>query len=193
MMLKELVLKNRSCRRFYEDHAVGCDVLEELADLARHAASAGNKQPLKYVLSCEPANNELIFRNLAWAGYLTDWPGPSAGERPSAHIIVLGDTEIAPSFSCDHGIAAQTIVLGAREKGLAGCIISNIRRDELRAALRIPARYEILLAIALGKPKEQVVIEPMGADGDVKYWRDKGAVHHVPKRSLRELLVGPFS
>ena len=191
-MFKDLVRNNRSCRRFHEDHTVGYDVLEELVDLARHTASAGNKQPLKYVLSCEPATNELIFQNLAWAGYLKDWPGPSAGERPSAHIIVLGDTEIAPSFSCDHGIAAQTIVLGAREKGLAGCILSNIKRDELRAALRIPPRYEILLAVALGKPKEQVVIEPMGADGDVKYWRDKDAVHHVPKRSLKELIVGPF-
>jgi nitroreductase len=192
MMLRELVLKNRSCRRFYEDHAVERGTLEELVDLARYTASAGNLQPLKYLLSSDRRKNELIFPNLAWAGYLTDWPGPPPGERPSAYIIILGDTDIARSFGCDHGITAQTIVLGAREKELAGCIIASIKRDELRGVLRIPGRYEILLAVALGKPKEEVVIETVGADGDIKYWRDTGAVHYVPKRPLEELIVEPL-
>ncbi len=90
MMLRDLVVANRSCRRFHEDHPVGYDVLTELVDLARHAASAGNRQPLKYLLACEPARNELIFRNLGWAGYLKDWPGPPPGERPSATAARTG-------------------------------------------------------------------------------------------------------
>ena len=43
--------------------------------------------------------------------------------------------------------------------------------------------------IALGKPKEVVKIDPLGPEGDVKYWRDAEGVHHVPKRSLEEILV----
>lgn len=191
MVLRELVLKNRSCRRFYEDHAIAYGVLEELVDLARHTASAGNRQPLKYLLSCDQEKNALIFPSLGWAGYLKDWPGPPPGEKPSAYIIILGDRDIAQSFGCDHGIAAQTIVLGARERELAGCIIANIKRDELRTVLAIPDRCEILLAVALGKPREQVVIETVGDSGDVKYWRDKDGVHHVPKRTLQELILGP--
>ena len=46
-----------------------------------------------------------------------------------------------------------------------------------------------LNVIALGKPKEVVKVEPMGPEGDVKYWRDAEGVHHVPKRALEELIV----
>lgn len=189
-MLKDLIQRNRSYRRFYQDVSIDLETLRGLVDLARLSASGANRQPLKYILSNEPAKNSLIFPTLAWAGYLRDWGGPQEGERPAAYIIILGDTEISPSFGVDHGIAAQSILLGATEQGLGGCIIASIQRDNLRQALAIAPRYEILLVLALGKPKETVVIEPVGADGDIKYWRDADGVHHVPKRSLDELIIG---
>lgn len=189
-MLKELVLKNRSYRRFYQESPIDREILVELVNLARLSASALNLQPLKYILSCDPSKNAVIFKHLAWASYLKDWSGPDEGERPTAYIIILGDTAITKSFGCDHGIAAQSILLGATEKGLGGCIIANIRRPELSKALQIEPRYEILLVIALGKPKEKVVIEPVGPDGDIRYWRDSEGVHHVPKRSLEEIIIG---
>jgi nitroreductase len=188
-MIKDLIIKNRSCRRFHQEIPVDRNTLRDLVDLARLSPSAGNLQPLKYILTCEPEKNALIFPHLAWAGYLKDWPGPSEGERPSAYIIILGDTEITKSFGCDHGIAAQSILLGAREKGLAGCIIGLIQKEQLRKALAIPARYEILLVVALGKPNEAVVLESINSAGDIKYWRDTDGSHHVPKRSLDELIV----
>ena len=189
-MLKDLVLKNRSYRKFYQDVSIGLETLKELVDLARLSASALNLQPLKYMLSCEPKKNAVIFPLLGWAAYLKDWPGPAEGERPSAYIIVLGDTEISRAFGCDHGIAAQSILLGATEKGLGGCMIATVKRQELSQALGIAPRYEIVLVIALGKPKETVVIEKVGPDGDVKYWRDSQSVHHVPKRALDDIIIG---
>lgn len=188
-MIADLVRKNRSYRRFYQDVPVESKTLEELVGLTRYCASAANLQPLKYFLSCEPEKNALIFKHLAWAAYLKDWKGPPEGERPPAYIIILGDTTITKSFGCDHGIAGQTILLGATEKGLGGCMIGSIKRKELRQTLSIPRHLEILLVIALGKPKETVVIETMGPDGSIKYWRDRQDVHHVPKRSLGELIV----
>ena len=188
-MIKELVTKNRSYRRFYEDVPISLETLRGLVDLARLSASAANIQPLKYVLSCDRKKNALIFEHLAWAGYLKDWPGPDEGERPSAYIIMLGDTELAKNVACDHGIAAQSILLGAVEKGLGGCMIASIQREKLREALGIPLRYDILLVLALGKPKETVVIEKMGPEGNVKYWRDGEGRHHVPKRSLKEIII----
>lgn len=189
-MMKELVLKNRSYRRFDQNVTVSLETLKELADLARLSGSASNLQPLKFILSADVQKNALIFPHLAWAAYLKDWPGPSEGERPAAYIVILGDTRLKQSFGCDHGIAAQSILLGATEKGLGGCMIASVRKPALSLALGIPDHYEVLLVIALGKPKETVVIEAVGPSGDIRYWRDADGVHHVPKRSLEELIAG---
>ncbi len=188
-MIRDLVAKNRSYRRFYQDHAISSETLRELVDLARLSASGANRQPLKYRLSWEPTVNAQIFPHLGWAGYLKEWPGPEEGERPSAYIVILGDTEISKGFGVDHGIAAQSILLGAAEKGLGGCIIATVQKASLAEALGIPVRYEILLVLALGRPKETVVIDPVGPDGDIKYWRDAQGVHHVPKRALEEIIL----
>ena len=146
-------------------------------------------QPLKYILSWEKKKNQMIFPCLAWAGYLTEWNGPGAGERPAAYIIITGDTTITDNFWCDHGIAAQSILLGAREMGLAGCMIGAFNEKKLRADLAIPDHLILLLVIALGKPKEQVVIEEVGPDNDIRYWRDESGIHHVPKRKLEDIIV----
>lgn len=189
-MFEKLVLQNRSYRRFYEDQCIDLATLKELVNLARICPSGANLQPLKYILSNEPHKNSVIFPHLAWAGYLKEWPGPEEGERPAAYILILGDTKINTSFGCDHGIAAQTILLGAAEKELGGCIIGSIQREGLRKALAILPRYEILLVLALGKPKEVIQLETVSADDSIKYWRDSEGVHHVPKRSLEEILIG---
>jgi len=189
MMIRDLIIKNRTYRRFQQDVAIDCETLRELVDLARLSASAANTQPLKYVLSCEPQKNALVFQHLGWAGYLRDWPGPSEGERPSAYIIILADTQISEFTDCDHGIAAQSILLGAAEKGLAGCMIGTVRRPQLCQALGIPSRYKILLVLALGKPAESVTLETVGPEGSIEYWRDADGVHHVPKRPLDELIL----
>lgn len=189
-MLKEIIQKSRSYRRFYEDHSIDETTLRELIDLARLSPSGSNLQPLKYILSYSKEKNEQIFPLLGWAGYLRDWPGPISGERPSGYIVVLGDKNISKSFDKDLGIAAQSLLLGAAEKDLGGCMIGNVNKNELRAALNIPEQYEILLVIALGKPKENVIVEALGPEGDVKYWRDNQGNHHVPKRRLEDLIIG---
>ena len=188
-MLRELVEKNRSYRRFDESFKVSLETLRELVELARLSASAANLQPLRYILSSDREKNALIFPNLSWAGYLKDWDGPCEGERPSAYIIILGDNEIAQSFGCNHGIAAQSILLGAVERRLGGCMVGSIDREKLCSSLKIPERYEILLVIALGKVVENVVIDEAGPDGNIKYWRDEESIHHVPKRALDDIIL----
>jgi nitroreductase len=189
MSIRKLIIGNRSFRRFHQNEPVETKTLRQLVDLARMSASAANLQPLKYILTCEADRNASVFPHLYWARYLGDWPGPPEGERPSAYIIVLLDHAVSKTAGCDHGIAAQSILLGAAEMGLGGCMIESIKRDGLRAALDLGEQYEILLVIALGKPKEKVRLESVGADGDIQYWRDEDGVHHVPKRSLDDIIL----
>ncbi|HOO71064.1 MAG TPA: nitroreductase family protein [Spirochaetota bacterium] len=188
-MLKDLVKRNRSYRRFFQDHAISVEELRKLVDLARLAPSAANRQPLKYILSADPDKNSVIFPFLAWAAYLKEWPGPDEGERPSAYIVMLADTRISNEVIWDHGICAQTMLLGAVEMGYGGCIIGAVDKKGLRSSLLIPEHFRVELVLALGKPRETVVVDPVGADGDIKYWRDDSRVHHVPKRSLDELIL----
>jgi len=188
MDLKKLFHRTRTCRRFDESFHISTEILENMVELARLSASGGNKQPLKYLLFNTPEQCEKIFPFLAWAAYLKDWPGPVKGERPCAYIIVLGDRSLTENFGVDHGIAAQSIMLGATNEDLGGCIIASVKRNELAAAVNIPERFEILLVLAIGKPVENVVIEDVSND-DIKYWRDNQDTHHVPKRVLKDLII----
>ncbi|RKX83301.1 MAG: nitroreductase [Spirochaetes bacterium] len=189
MDIQELVVKNRSYRRFYEDEKIEKERLYELIELARITPSAANKQPLKYLLSNTPELNAKIFSTLGWAASLPDWPGPEEGERPSAYIVILGDTRIAKSWSVDPGIVMQTMLLGAVEMGLGGCMFGSVKRTKLAGLLRLPGYFEVLYVLALGRPREKVVLEPLGEDGDTRYYRDENQVHHVPKRALDELII----
>lgn len=188
MNLKDLIFKTRSYRRFNESHKIDSKTLENLIDLARLSSTGANRQPLKFLIYNTPDYCERVFPFLAWAGYLTEWPGPNKGERPSAYIIILGDKSITEIFGIDHGIAAQSIMLGASEAGFGGCMIASIKREELREELKIPDKFEILLVLALGQTVEKVIIDNIKED-DVKYWRDSENNHHVPKRSLKELII----
>ncbi len=187
-MLKDLISSNRSYRRFHQNVAINLETLRELVDLARLTPSAGNRQPLKYVLSCSPPSNDLIFQHLTWAVYLKSWPGPAEGERPSAYIVLLGDKTLAPAFDHDAGIAAQTMLLGAVEKGLGGCIIAFVNRDRLKIALALPEHLQILLVLALGKPADG------GAAGHpahgVHVQGEQGRIHPEPERRQGSFRAG---
>ena len=187
----KLVGMSRSVRRFREDESIDGNLLEELVGLARLSPSGANRQALKFMLACQPDKTELIFPFLKWAGYIKEWDGPDEGERPSAYIIILGDTEVSKNFGTDHGIAAQSIMLGAAAAGLGGCMIGSIDRKGLAMAFGISDRYEIILVLALGKRAESVVVEDVTEETDIKYWRSADRVHHVPKRSLTDLIIEP--
>jgi nitroreductase len=77
-----------------------------------------------------------------------------------------------------------------QKEGLGGCMIGSINKKGLRKTLNLFDKYEILLVIALGKPKETVVIDNIEIAKDIKYWRDKNEIHHVPKRNLDDIIIG---
>ena len=143
-----------------------CYDLKDLVDLARMTASTANSQALKFKLVNMREDNAKVFETLAWAGALPDWPGPEKGERPSAYILIAEDRTIGKNKLTDTGIMAQTMMLGAVEKG-----------------------YMIQLVLALGKPKEEVKVVPVGEDGKVTYYRGQNQIHYVPKRSLEDLIL----
>jgi len=183
-------LKNRSYRRFHQEVEISVEELKTMVDAARLSPSSRNVQPIKFFINNNRGMNDRIFPNLGWAGYLKEWDGPSEGERPSAYIILIHDKNISAGYSCDNGIFAQSILLQAVDLGFGGCMIASFRKDGISELLHLPENLDPIMVIALGKPKEVVIVDEI-KDGDVKYWRDDMQNHHVPKRTLDELLYIP--
>ena len=73
--------------------------------------------------------NKRVFGTPAWAGFLKDWDGPEPGEQPTGYVVVLVDTAINPNADQDVGIACQTMLLGAAERGL-GVPVEHVILEE---------------------------------------------------------------
>ena len=187
-MIREMIVKNRSYRRFHQNHVIETSLIEDFIDLARLSPSAANLQRLRFKICNTEVENEKVFSCLGWAGYLKDWAGPEIGERPSAYIIILSTEKDIGKVACDAGIACQSMLLGAVESELRGCIFGSVKKEKLQGLLKIPKKYSICYVIALGKPKENIKIDHV-ENNDIKYWRDKNGTHHVPKRKLEDIII----
>lgn len=191
-MLKELVIKNRSYRGYDPKVRLTKEDLLELVDLTRYTASSVNEQPLRYYIAWEKEEVEQILPLTMWAKALKDIQLPHPGNEPAAFIIICQDMNISSNttrFQRDVGVVAQTMLLGAVEKGFGGCMIGSFYKPQLKELLNLPEGVEPNLIVALGKPAEKVVLTDVGEDGSTKYYRDAEDVHYVPKRSLKELVL----
>ncbi|OGR18047.1 MAG: nitroreductase [Desulfobacterales bacterium GWB2_56_26] len=190
--MQEIIAKTRTFRRFIQKERISLTTLEELIDLARLGGSARNGQPWQYMMINTPELCAKVFPFLGWAGYLTDWKGPVEGERPSAYILcLLNKQRLKGSESeaqFDLGVATQNLLLGAMEKRIGGCRIGAFN-PQLASLFDMPDHLQLSLIVALGKPRETVILEECKNDEDIRYWRDEHGVHHVPKRTLESCLV----
>lgn len=181
----------RSYRRFDEGDPIPEALLIDLVNLARTVGSGANRMPLRYRIVSAAAERDAVFSQLKWAGALPEWDGPEAGERPTGYIVVC-DAGHGATTQVDEGIAAQTIVLAATQAGYGGCMLHAFNKAGVTQALGLEAAgVAPLMVIALGRPAEDVRLEPLSSspDGSTNYWRDEASVHHVPKRSLADVLV----
>ncbi len=193
MSIRELVLFDRSYRRFDESVPVTRELLTDWVDTARLTNSSVNIQPLKYFVSAEKETNAIIRSHIYWARNLPDFNGPAEGENPTGYVVICVDSNCsgatAERFAKDVGIAAQTIMLCAAEKGFGGCMMGNVDRDELKSELELPESCTISLVLAIGKPGERIILEEVDEGESVKYYRDENNIHYVPKRKLKDILL----
>ncbi|HEY3323543.1 MAG TPA: nitroreductase family protein [Planctomycetota bacterium] len=189
MNFEELIVRNRSYRRFQQNQRIEHKTLVELVDIARRTPCGGNRQPLRYAIVQQPEKCAQLFAHLRWAALLRGWGGPKEGERPAAYILILNDTTVSTHSDTEVGIAAQSMSLAATERGLGGCMIGSIDRAKVVQEFAIPDQYQLALVLALGVPAETCVLEAAEIGGSVAYYRDATGVHHVPKLPLSEVLI----
>ncbi len=187
--LFELFRNNRSYRKFLQHPVPDQELLKQLVEMTRFAASSKNIQPLKYLLiSSSKADLDFTFKQLKWAWYLKNWEGPEPEERPTAYVIVLLDKNLNDNAEFDAGIVAQTILLGATAAGFGGCIIRTVNRYALARYFDLDKTLEIMMVIALGKPNQLVEVEDLKANRSIAYYTDESGNHIVPKRVLEDII-----
>lgn len=192
MMLKDLVLKNRSYRGFDESVRISRETLEGFVDCARLCPSSVNKQPLKYFLAWEPEEVEKVQGLTKWARALPEMILPHPGKRPTGFVVICQDKGIDENlnrYQKDVGIVAQTMLLAAVEQGLGGCMIGNFQAGEVMEVLGLPEEIRPLLIVAFGKPAEEIHLVDVPENGNTNYYRDEKDVHYVPKRTLADELL----
>ena len=182
----------RTCRRFHEDQPLAMTDLEWLVDCARVAPSAKNAQELRFALVGNGDTCKKLFALTRWAGALKDWGGPHPGERPTAFVAILMPQSGKELTCIDVGIAAQTIQLAATNRGWGCCMIQSFDHQAAPALLSVPEGMKIALVLGLGVAKETRMVDSMPESGATAYWRDAQGVHHVPKRSLDDLIIARF-
>lgn len=186
-MFKDLVKSTRSYRNFRSDVRFTREDLTALIELCRFTPATANRQPLKFGFAYGEKACEEIFPLLGWAGYLTEKP-PFPGNEPTAYILICYDTDILQAAEVDVGICAQTIVLGAMEKGIGACMIGSFSKEKIAGIFGLPSNIVPRLIIALGAPNEKIVLTD-AQNGEIKYFRDSEGTHFVPKRPLDEILL----
>ncbi len=190
MNLYDLIITKRTVRRFKQD-PISDEIILKIMESARQAPSGANIQPVKYIVVKDKQMCEKVFVNTAWAGYLKDIGTPKEGERPVLYVVILTDKKLrTDGAKHDCGAAAQNMMLTAWEEGIGSCWIGALKRDNLREILEIDDIFEIDTVIAFGYKNEEVVSED--AIDDIKYYRDENNVHHVPKRTLDELIIKKY-
>ncbi len=191
-MFKDLVFKNRSYRGFNENRKITKEELLELVELARLCPSAVNAQPLKYKLVFEENEVQKFRPELNWAKALSHLQLPHEGMQPTGFIVICLDENVSANAALsqtDVGITAQTMLLGAVEKGLGGCMIGNFSKSKVTELLGLESHVKPVLVVALGEPKEEVVIAEINNGDSTTYYRDENDVHYVPKRKIEDIIL----
>lgn len=188
---RDLLISNRSYRKFDEQHQIEQQTLFDLIELTRYCASGRNLQPLRYRIVNKDKEKDSIFPLLKWAGYYKDWDGPQDGERPAAYLIQCLDTSLTTNCLCDDGLQLEAITLGASSLGIHGVIIKSFNVMELAERLSLPDNLKPLYVVALGYPSETVMLKDTDGshEADIRYFHDEKGRHIVPKRPLSELII----
>ncbi len=181
------IIRARRTIRFYEQRAIPVNDLRELVEAARLAPSGGNVQPLEYVVVHDEEVVSQTFPTLAWAGNVAPRRNPPEGKRPVAYVVVLINREVRSSGG-EHDAAAaiENLLLAAWEKGIGGCWIGSVDRDEVRGIHGIPDHLATDSVVSLGYPAEQPVAEDTSES--VEYYLDEADTLHIPKRRLADIL-----
>lgn len=155
------MLKTRRSVRTYQDRPVPREVIEDIVDCGRLAASAINIQPWEFVVVTDAA----VRRRLAG---ITDH-GKFIAEAPVCIVVLCRDSKY---YLEDGSAATENMLLAARAHGLGSCWVAGDKKPyapDICKAVGAPEGLRLVSLIAMGFPAEQPEKEKRPL-ADVLHW-----------------------
>lgn len=135
-------LKTRRSVRAFADRSVPKEILEDIVDCGRLAATARNVQPWEFVVVTDAATRRRIADVADTGRFIAD---------AAACIVVLSqDTKY---YLEDGSAATQNLLVAARAHGLGSCWVAGDKKPYAEAVLKIvgaPADQRLVSLVAVG-------------------------------------------
>jgi nitroreductase len=157
----EALMTRRSVRRF-TDKPVPRDLIEQVVDAGRMAATACNEQPWEFVVVTDPA----VRRRLAELRP----HGPFIATAPVCLLVFSKQWDF---FLEDCAAATQNILVAARALGLGTCWVAGDKTPtapQIAALLNAPAGTRVVSLIALGWPDGRISDPPKRPLDQMIHW-----------------------
>ena len=135
-------LRTRRSVRKYKNDPVRKEVVEEIVDCGRLAATGLNVQPWEFVAVTDAGLRKRIAETADYGKFIADAP---------VCVVVLSKDE--KYFLEDGSAATQNILVAARAHGLGSCWVAGDKKPYAGAILEIvgaPSGYRLVSLIAIG-------------------------------------------
>ncbi|MGB2600534.1 MAG: nitroreductase family protein [Candidatus Omnitrophota bacterium] len=170
----ELARSRRSIRA-YNGRKISREDLNLCVEAARHAPSACNSQPWKFIIADDPDTRSKIADNVFSGAYQMN----AFAREAAAFIVIVAEKMKLPAWvgnklrrtdfrKIDIGIACEHLALQAQELGIGTCILGWFNEKKLKKILFVPRTRRIELVVSMGYPGERELREkPMKDKNEV--------------------------
>lgn len=141
--------RNRQAVRRFADRRIQPELLGRVLECARHAPSAREDQPWRFVVVQDALTRHRISRAVFQGDLVRTAPVLIVG-CARVHSNIAGSGR--PSHPVDLAAATEAMVLGAADMSLASAWITGFRENEIRGILEIPEDVPVVSLLAVGYP-----------------------------------------
>ena len=145
-------LKTRRSVRAYRPDAVPEDVVEDIVDCGRLAASARNVQPWEFVVVTEAGTRRQLADLIETGRFLAD--------APVCLAVFCRDTKYYLEDGC---AAIQNMLVAAHAHGLGSCWVAGDKKPyavTVAQRLGVPPTHKLIGLVAVGRAVESPVMPP---------------------------------
>ncbi len=142
----EAVQERRSIRS-YQDKPVPKEKLERILEAARLAPSANNVEPWHFIVVTDAEKRKALSMG-KFAKFLAQAP---------LVIVACGNKKASPKwYAIDVALAVENMILTATAEGLGTCCVGSFSEKDVKAVVKVPESFEVLLLLAVGYAREKV-------------------------------------